>query len=96
MDICSGKHTKEDTHPTPRYLHATKAAKAGNYLIKTRVALPRQLRAEPRSLNDCIYCHTQASQVSMWPGYQSRSGVLKGTTDKLLKADERFANAMTY
>ena len=46
---------------------------------KDQAALPRQLRAEPRSLNDCTACHTQASQVSAWPGDQSGSGILKGT-----------------
>ena len=30
------------------------------------------------------------------PGDQSRSGVLRGTIDKLLKPDERLTNAMTY
>ena len=43
-----------------------------------QAALLRQLRAEPRSLNYCSACHTQASQVSAWPGDQSRSGLLKG------------------
>ena len=61
-----------------------------------QAALPKQLRAEPRSLNDCTACYTQASQVSTRPGDQSGSGVLRGTIDKLPKPDERFANAMTY
>ena len=43
-----------------------------------QAALPRQLRAKPGSLNDCTTCHTQASQVSAWPGDQSGSGILKG------------------
>ena len=34
--------------------------------------------AEPRSLNDCTACCMQASQVSTWPGDQSRLGILKG------------------
>ena len=44
-----------------------------------QVALPRQLKAEPRSLNYYTTCRTQASQVSVRPGDQSGSGVLKGT-----------------
>ena len=37
----------------------------------------------------------QASQVSVQLGDQSRPGILKGMIDKLLKPDERFANAIT-
>ena len=32
-----------------------------------------------------------ASQVSTWPGDQSRSGILKGIINKLLKLDERLS-----
>ena len=52
--------------------------------------------AEHRSLKNFTACCMQESQVSLWPGDQSGSGVLKGTIKKLLKPDERFANAMTY
>ena len=45
---------------------------------KDQAALPRQIRAEPRSLNHCTAFHTQASQVSTQPGDQSGSGILKG------------------
>ena len=48
---------------------------------KDQVALPMQLRAKPRSLNNCTACHKQASQVSAQLGDQSRSGVLKGTIE---------------
>ena len=54
------------------------------------MALPRQLRAEPRSLNDGTACHKQASQVSMQPGDWSRLGILKGMIDSLPKPGERF------
>ena len=73
-----------------------RSSKGGALPDNDQVALPRQLRAEPRSLNDCTACHTQASQMSTWLGDQSGSGVLRGMIDKLPKPDERFANAMTY
>ena len=59
---------KEDTHPSPGHLHATESSKGGALPDKDQAALPRQLRAEPRSLNDCTACCKQASQVSMQPG----------------------------
>ena len=67
-----------------------RSSKGGALSDKYQVALPSQLRAEPRSLNDCTACSKQASQVSAWPGDQSRSGILKGMIDKLPKPDERF------
>ena len=48
---------------------------------KDQVALPRQIRAEPRSLNDCTACHMQASQVSVRLEDRSGSGILKGTSN---------------
>ena len=75
---------------------ATKVAKVGHYLIKTRWHCLSSFMAEPRSLNDCTACCMQASQVSAQPGDQSRSGILRGTIDKLPKSDERFANNITY
>ena len=51
--------------------------------------------AEPRSLSNFTACCTQASQVSTQLDDQSRSGILRGTVEKLPKPDERFANAMT-
>ena len=65
------------------------SSKGGALPDKNQAALPRQLRAEPRSLNDCIACHKQANQVSTRPGDQPRSSVLKGMIDKLPKPDER-------
>ena len=53
-------------------------SKGGALPDKDQAALPRQPRAEPRSLNDCAACSMQASQVSVWPGAQSGSSVLKG------------------
>ena len=67
-----------------------RSSKGGALPDKDQAALPRQLRSEPRSLNDCTACHKQASQVSKWLGDQSGSGVLKGMIDKLPKPDERF------
>ena len=52
--------------------------------------------AEPTSLNNFTACYMQASKVSIYTGYQSRSGALMGIINKLQKADEGFANAMTY
>ena len=61
-----------------RALICYQSSKGGALPDNDQAALPRQLRAEPRSLNDCTACCTQASQVSAWPGDQSGSGVLKG------------------
>ena len=58
---------------------------------KDQAALPRQFKAELRSLNDCTACCTQASKVSVQPGAQSTSGVLKGTINPLSKPDERLS-----
>ena len=73
-----------------RALTCYQSSKGGALPDKDQAALPRQLRAEPRSLNDCTACCKQASQVSAWLGDQSGSGVLKGTIDLLPKPDERF------
>ena len=75
-------HLRE-SHPSPEHFHATKVAKVGHYLIMTRQHCLGSFTAEPRSLNDCTACCTQASQVSAWLGDQSGSGVLRGTIDKL-------------
>ena len=58
---------------------------------KDQAALPRQLRAKPRSLNNCTPCHTQASQVSIWLGDQFGLGILKGMINLLVKPDERYS-----
>ena len=73
-----------------RALTCYQSSKGGALPNKKQAALPRQLRAEPKSLNDCTACHKQSNQVSTQPGYQSRSGILKSMIDLLLKPDERF------
>ena len=78
------------------YFYATEAEKAGHYLIKTKRRCLGSLELKLSLLNDCTTCHTQASQVSIWLGDQSRSEILKGTIDKLPKPDEKFTNTMTY
>ena len=79
-----------------RALTCYRSSKGGALPDNDQAALPGQLRAEPRSLNDCTACRKQASQVSARPGDQSGSGVLRGTIAKLPKPDERLTNAMTY
>ena len=76
-------------------LTCCRSSKGGALPDKDQAALPRQLRAEPRSLNDCTACCKQASQVSVWLGYQSRSGILKVMINVLPKRDERF-NELSY
>ena len=66
------------------------SSKGGALLDKDQAALHRQLRAEPRSLNDCTTCCMQASQVSAQLWDQSGSGVLKAMIVLLPKLDERF------
>ena len=63
------------------YFTCYQSSKGGALPDKDQAALLRQLRAEPRSLNDCTARRKQASQVSARPGDQSGSGVLKGTID---------------
>ena len=79
-----------------RALTCYQSSKGGALPDNDQAALPRQLRAEPRSLNDCTAYRKQAGQVSARPGDQSGSGVLRGTIDKFPKLDERLTNAMTY
>ena len=79
-----------------RALTCYQSSKGGALPDNDQAALPRQLKAEPRSLNGCTACCKQASQVNAQPGDQSRSGILKGMIDKLPKPDERLTNAMTY
>ena len=67
------------------------SSKDGALPDKDQTALPSQLRAEPRSLNNFTTYHMQEIQMSAQQGSQTRSGILKGTIKLLLKPNKRLS-----